>query len=162
MPTGPLGFPRLSTIFPFVEEDSEQRVETFVTRGQSLPESGVARQLFESGEIDTTRGTEVEIVLELEGSNIIGGDVVSRSNYYKVQGVPIAITGLTSTTEKFRRKGLARRMKEVQHSDMKDRGVEVVYSVAGSEEGRSLLESMGYRNDIGFFDDDEDIYQLDL
>lgn len=175
MPRGPRGFPRLTSLGPFVDEDSEQEFTIREIDDVLPPAFGVPEDLLKAGAISDKHSNRVimELILrepiksefsgplgEMERAfeELVRDVTVAEATYYYWPREKVAMIGRIHVEGEFRRQGIGTEIKERVNRDMEERGIDIAYTVIASEEGKRLAERTGFSPDDGIFKDDESVW----
>ena len=174
MPEGLFGFPRVTSIAPFVDEDAEQEFIVTVNEFVRPPMTQFFTDLYDKGILSTDRMDRIfmELVIrepiKTERKGILGEieksiqettrEVqVSTASYNYFPNDNIAVVNLVEVKEEFREAGIGTTIKEKMMDDMEDREVNIAFTRVVSPEGRSLATRTGFTDDREFFPEDDRI-----
>lgn len=175
MPEGPLGFPRLTSLFPFVSEDLEQELKIETHPFTSAPNNSIIPILKESGIITRDVGKTTIMKLSIREplpkredgiintfkesiDEIKRSKQVSHGIYSHFIEDNVGTIDFIGTSNKFQNEGIGTRMMEnlLQHAS--ENGVDSVYAYPISGGGGVILQRTGFEESDKASTDDRTIY----
>lgn len=179
MPEGPLGFPRLTSIFPFVNEEAEQELYIREEPFSGRPNNVLARTLIDREFISEPVGLEVFMSLILrepledkpkgvlerikwEMNLLTRENNVASGDYALYTREKAAVLGFIRVDEEFQMSGIGEKMLDNILLHAKQKGAEVAYANPISKGGTALLENAGFTRRTDLFGEDENIWSLEL
>lgn len=158
MPQGPNGVPRLTDIGPIVADikdinEDDIWIETKRNQNRDLESEFIEYKSLSDDFHDlgaNTRGEVVSVQMKYEEWDTILGD----TDFFTYTGgrIKYAMSNIgyihkVKVNRDFRRFGIGTELMEIALDDMKDRGIEVVYTKAISEAGDKLTDKFSFRLD---------------
>lgn len=159
MPKGPLGFPRITGLGPFVEMEGEQELKIEEEKIRTI-DRGMYRALSKTGRLTQDKITRVKEDLvvreELPEADGILGEIersvkastraksAATATWYESPEDNLGVVGYVHVIDPAQEMGIGTKLKEIMHDHMRDNGVEEVYTEVISDEGEALARKTGY------------------
>jgi len=180
MPRGPFGFPRVTDVGPFVDEDVSQRFvrDNKGDKTHIFPED---KEIIKVFSVDENTITTIKSRLEVdreskkdEASGVLGAikeeveelrfpKEVAHIRYWYSQDSGIAKVEGTVTEEDFTRMGIAKTLRQRELEHLKDLGIDLVFTDVVSGGGYNLAKSTGAKpidemaRDTGYLEFDHEL-----
>lgn len=160
MPRGPFGFPRVTNVGPFVDEDVSQRFvrDNKGSKTHIFPEDREIIKVFNVDEASiVTIKSRLEVDKESEADEADGivdtlmeemedlrfPTEVAHIRYWYSQESRVAKVEGTVTEEDFTRMGIAKTLRQKELEHLKDLGIDFVFTDVVSDGGYNLAKSTG-------------------
>jgi len=155
MPSGPFGGPRITELLPFSSDEVEVEFEEDRISSPGLfPDEldNLLNVLDETPQSVVKVDRRIIIKQSARQDGIIGsikneiselGERASGITYYIINN-EIGYISSVFTDRRFRRRGLASKLRQSALDDMQSLGVNTVYTFPASPAGRELAESQGF------------------
>lgn len=163
MPTGPFGFPRVTSLGPFTEREAQQEF-TRNKKEMPYPMNDVWYTERDEGDIESERGeglmlTKSRLIvreqpesdrrgifgdIEEELQAVVGEKTVAYCDYEYEIGSNLGKIRKVEVDDPFRNMGIATELKQRAHQDMRENGIEYVYTDIVSDAGYRLAKRTGY------------------